>query len=90
MSQYPGWFNFPVDLVVGGAGQDQVEKHGHKQQRKQQQKQTRQDKTTTFGETGLVRIRIRISRDHALLLTNVDVKILATRIGLFLVIEFKL
>ena len=24
MSQYPGWFNFPVDVVVGGAGQDQV------------------------------------------------------------------
>ena len=23
--QYPGWFNFPVDVVVGGAGQDQVE-----------------------------------------------------------------
>jgi len=24
LGEYPGWFNFPVDVVVGGAGQDQV------------------------------------------------------------------
>jgi len=24
LGEYPGWFNFPVDIVVGGAGQDQV------------------------------------------------------------------
>ena len=40
-SQYPGWFNFPIDLVVGGAGQDQVRKQQTKnKQTKKDNKQT--------------------------------------------------
>ena len=44
-SQYPGWFNFPVDVVVGGAGQDQVENQSQKSKKeanKDTNKQTKQ------------------------------------------------
>ena len=66
--QYPGWFNFPVDVVVGGAGQDQVENQSQKK------KKINQLTLWTRWWEGPAKIRYK-STENVLLVAKMDVGI---------------